>query len=79
MLYLILGSFIVGCLVGALHYMKERKKAEKLMVEQILLHRALMETPVTEIRVLCESAGPAKAYKMILDNYCTKHDIKAGR
>lgn len=66
--------FISGFLtVLAIHNFKEKRKIEKEMAEQMMLHYALSEKTPTEISALCTTFGINQAYEIILNDYKIRH------
>lgn len=66
--------FIAGFLMTlAIHNFKEKRKIEREMAEQMMLHYALSEKTPTEISELCTTFGINQAYEIILNDYKIRH------
>lgn len=66
--------FVAGFLsVLTIRIVKEKRKIEREISEQMMLQYALREKTPTEINALCTTLGVRNAYRLILNNYKVKH------
>lgn len=69
--------FVAGFLsVLTIRNIKERRRIEREMSEQMMLQYALREKTPAEISALCTTLGFQNAYRLILNDYKIKHSRK---